>query len=312
MHNAVLLASSGPRIMIRFSFLLLSCLASLLFLPASAHSEDAELRVTLDKIYTEWRSALLAKNLVAWRTCTSTYRQVTTRNLIVSQKLRYPDAVFELPVVPPDILRLKLLEVEAVGDTAHLIYFGKIDLGLGDDSQSIPENLLVLKFFKEKGFWKFDSTKFINLADNPDMREACQRGTPEFLKHPPFNPPGTAPAVPRLCKEPEKVAALRIQAFGYEVLANVNGFDGTPIVDTAEQQLIIGGLARGDNAVRLEVKTLPVPDGEERFLEVQAVLLNNDEKNPAVRVFSWTPKESTVPPVISLNIVINNLTMKGI
>lgn len=279
---------------------------------AVAEEDSSALRITLDKTYMQWRSALLARNPEAWRTCTTTYRQVLTRNLIVSQKQRYPDAVFDLPVTPPDVLKLRLLEVEAVGETAHLIYFGKIDLGLGDDASSIPENLLVLKYFKEKDGWKFDSTKFINLADNPDMREACQRGNPEFLKHPPFNPPGTAPAVPKLCKEPQKVAALRIQAIGYEVLASVNGFDGTPIVDTAEQQLIIGGLDRGDNEVRLSVKTLPIPEGEERYLEVEAVLLTGEAKNPTVRVFGWVPKESTVPASVTLNVVVNNLTMKGI
>jgi hypothetical protein len=199
-----------------------------------------------------------------------------------------------------------------VGETAHLIYFGKIDLGLGDEPSAIPENLLVLKYFKEKDGWKFDSTKFINLADNPEMRDSCQRGSPEFLKHPPFNPPGKAPAVPKLCKEPEKVAALRIQCFGYEVLATVNDFDGTPVVDTAEQQLIIGGLRRGDNEVKLQIKTLPIPDGEERYLEVEAVLLTGEEKNPTVRVFDWVPKETVVPPVVSLTVPVNNLTMKGV
>lgn len=278
----------------------------------AADEDSAALRTSLDKTYTEWRSALLARNVVAWRTCTTAYRQVFTHNLIVSQKQRYPDAIFDLPVVPPDVMKLKLLEIEAVGETAHLIYFGKIDLGLGDASSSIPDNLLVLKFFKEKGGWKFDSTKFINLSDNPDMRESCQRGNPEFLKHPPFNPPGKAPAVPKPCKEPEKVAALRIQAFGYEVLASVNGYDGTPVVDTAEQQLIIGGLGRGDNPVKLEIKLLPIPDGEDRYLEVEAVLLTGDEKQPTIRVFDWLPKEPTVPPVVNLNVPVNNLTMKGV
>jgi hypothetical protein len=300
--------------MTKLTALITSGLLCLVFVPAASAADDdnAALRVTLDKTYTEWRSALLARNLAAWRTCTTTYRQVLTYNLVTSQKQRYPDAVFDLPVTPPDVLKLKLLEIEAVGETAHLIYFGKMDLGLGDDSSAIPENLLVLKFFKEKDGWKFDSTKFINLADNPEMRESCQRGNPEFLKHPPFNPPGKAPAVPKVCKVPEKVAALRIQAFGYEVLANVNGYDGTPVVDTAEQQLIIGGLARGDNDVRLEVKTLPIPEGEERYLEVEAVLLTGDEKKPTVRVFDWLPKESVVPPVVNLKVVVNNLTMKGI
>jgi hypothetical protein len=289
---------------------LICCLVSLSV--ATAAEDTAELRVKLDKIYSEWRSALLAQNLKAWQTCTTTFRQVTTHNMIVSQRQRYPDAVFVLPVTPPDTLKLKLQEVEAVGDTAHLIYFGKIDLGLGDEVKDIPENLIVLKFFKEKAGWKFDSTKFINLADNPDMREACKRGNPEFLKNPPFNPPGVVPAVPKICKEPEKVAALRVQAIGYEVLATVNGYEGVPVVNSAEQQLIIGGLNRGDNTLKLQVKSLPVPEGEEHYLQIEAVHLTGEEKNPVVRVFEWTPKTPTVPPVVDLNIAITNGTLKGI
>lgn len=290
--------------------LLLPCL---LALTVPARADDAELRRSLDRIYTEWRSALLARNLQAWQTCTTTYRQVLTRNLIISQKLRYPDAVFELPVVPPDLLKLKLIEVEANGPTAHLLYFGKIDLGIGmGDAKEIPNNLIVLKFFKEDTGWKFDSTKFINLADNPDMREACERGNPEFVKHPPFNPPGVVPTVPKPCKEPQRVAALRVQAIGYEVTASVNGYDGTPVIDNAEQQLIIGGLNLGDNSLKLRIKALPVPEGEERYLEVEAVLLPDSDKQPTVRVYDWVPKESPVPEAVTLTVSLNNYTLKGI
>lgn len=289
------------------------CLTCLALTCSSLVASDLDLRLSLESVYQEWRSALLARNLTAWRTCTTTYRQVLTRNLIVSQKQRYPDAVFALPVTPPDVRKLALMEAEAVGETAHLIYFGKIDLGLSEgDVGEVPDNLIVLKFFSEQGQWKFDSSKFLNLADNPELRAACERGHKEWAKHPPFNPPGKAPAVPKLCKEPEKISALRVQAYGYEVVASVNGYDNTPVIDNAEQQLIIGGLQRGENALQLQVKELPIAKDEERFLQVEAVLLTNEEARPTVRVFEWTPKFQPVPPVVSLTITINNLTQKGI
>jgi hypothetical protein len=283
----------------------------LMALPSVA--QQSELTRGLERTYTEWRSSLLARNTDAWRTCTTRYRQVLTHNLIVSQKLRYPDAIFELPVVPPDVLQLKLIETEAVGDTAHLIYYGRIDLGVGTgDQPAIPNNLLVLKYFKEGDAWKFDSTKFINLAENPDMRSECESGSPKFIQHPPFNPPGTAPTVPKLCKEPERVAALRIQAYGYDVLPTVNGFDGTPIIDKAEQQVIIGGLRLGPNELKLTVKELPIPEGDERFLEVEAVLLTPEAKVPTVRVFDWIPTTLPVPAEVKLRIDLNNTSLKGI
>jgi len=293
------------------SFLLCG-VACLTLLTNRLSAEETDLRLSLERVYQEWRSALLARNLTAWRTCTTTYRQVLTRNLIVSQKQRYPDAVFALPVTPPDVRKLALMETEAVGDTGHLIFFGKIDLGISEEAADVPDNLIVLKFFREQGLWKFDSSRFLNLADNIELRDACRRGSTEWAKHSPFNPPGTLPAVPKLCKEPEKVSALRIQAYGYEVLANVNGYDNTPVFDSAEQQLIIGGLLRGENALKLQVKELPIEKDDERFLQVEAVLVNNDEAKPTIRVFEWTPKEQPVPPVVNLTITINNLTQKGI
>ena len=294
-----------------FKLLLLSFTACL-FLPSALLADDAALRATLDKVYVDWRTALLAKSLEAWTHSTTTYRQMISRNLIISQGQSYPDAIFDLPVVPPDVLKLKLLEVEAVGPTAHLIYFGKVDLGLGVAADTIPNNLLALKFFNENGVWKFDSSKFINLNDSPDIREACERGNPEFLKHPPFNPPGVLPAIPKPCGKPEKVGALRIEAMGYEVTAHINGYSYPTVIDNATQEVIIGGLARGDTELTLDIKALPVPQGEERVLNVQAMMGTRDPKHPMIKVFDWTPRYHPAEPSVRLNVSLNNVSMKGI
>ncbi|MDB6139502.1 MAG: hypothetical protein JWO94_2574 [Verrucomicrobiaceae bacterium] len=295
------------------SKLLLLCLTAWLIIPHPvAQADEDALRVTLDKVYKEWRTALLAKSLDAWKRSTSTYRQVVSRNLIISQGQAYPDALFDLPVAPPDVFKLKLLEAEAVGPTAHLIYFGKVDLGLGVGPDQIPNNLLALKFFNENGAWKFDSSKFINLNDSPDIREACENGRPEFLKHAPFNPPGVLPAIPKPCGKPDKVAALRIEAMGYEVTAHINGFDYPTVIDNATQEVIIGGLAHGDNDLTLNLKALPVPDGEERVLNVQALMVTRDPKHPMIKVFDWKPRFHPAEPNVKLNVSLNNITMKGI
>jgi hypothetical protein len=296
---------------VRLSSTLRSLVLGLLSSATFVQADDLQLQIGLEKTYNEWRSALLDRNIKAWFTCTTAYRQASTRNLVVSQRQRYPDAVFALPIVPPDVRRLKLVECEAVGDTAHLVYFGRVDLGVGAD-QEIPDNLLVLKYFKEGKTWKFDSTKFYNLADNVELREACKAEKYEFLTRPPFNPPGIAPPVPKLCPEPDRVASLRIQAAGYEVRASVNGYTGTPVVDTEEQQLIIGGLTEGENALVLLVKELPIEPGDERYLEVEAVLQPKGENDPTVRVFDWVPKVLPVPGEVKLKIFLNNLTRRGI
>lgn len=295
------------------SKLLLLCFAACLTIPATLRAADNEaLRASLDKVYKDWRTALIARSLEDWKRSTTTYRQIVSRNLIISQGLPYPEALFDLPIAPPDVFKLKLLEAEAVGPTAHLIYYGKVDLGLGVSADKIPNNLLALKFFNENGQWKFDSSKFINLNDSPEVRTACESGKLEFLQHPPFNPPGVLPAVPKPCGKPEKVAALRIEAMGYEVTAHINHFDYPTVIDNATQEIIIGGLSRGDNDLTLEIKALPVPEGEERVLNVQAMMQGRDPKKPMIKVFDWTPRYHPAEPTMRLNISLNNITMKGI
>ena len=292
---------------------LVLCLSVAAFVPSALRAEDnLALRSTLDKAYKEWRTALATKDLAAWKRATTAYRQVVSRNLIVSQGQPYPETIFELPVAPPEVQKLKLIEVEAVGPTAHLIYFGKVDLGLGVTADKIPNNLIVLKFFNEGAGWKFDSTKFINLADSPDIRKECESDNPEFIKHPPFNPPGILPTAPKPCGMPDKVGGLRIEAMGYEVTAHLNGYDYPMVVDNVEQQVVIGGLSHGDNMLTLDLKALPVPEGEERVLNVQAVLFTRDPKRPTIKVFDWKPRYHPADPITKLNVSLNNVTLKGI
>jgi len=283
-----------------------------IILCSTAQADDRALRTELERVYNDWRAALLAKSVEAWKRSTSMYRQVQTRNTIISQGRAYPDALFDLPLRPPSVMDLKLIEVEAVGETAHLLYFGRIDLGI--ESAEIPENLMMLKFYKEQGGWKFDTTKYINLVNNPDMRDELRSGKPEFIQHPPFNPPGIAPSVPKLCGKPEYIGALRIHAIGYEVSANLNGFDYPPVADDAEQQLAIGGYARGPNKLVLSIKQIPMPADAEvgRHIEVQAVISVDDPERPTKRVFRWIPQQHPQPEKVELNVVLDIATLKGV
>lgn len=286
-------------------------LATSIACPAGRSADDIELRTTLEKIYHDWRSAIINKNMEAWRRTTTTYRQVVTKNLIVSGGQTYPDSIFDIPIQPPDITRLRLLEVQAVGPTAHLVYFGKVDLGL--DSEEIPDNVIVLKFFSERGAWKFDSNKLLNLAGSPEVRAVLKGGgKPDFLDEPAFTPSGIVPATPPECRKPPYVALLEIQSYGYETRASMSGFDYPPVADDAEQQLIMGGLAWGKNDLHLRIKPLPVPEGAERFLEVNAVLVNGKKEKPKVRVFTWETKSPAPPAEIDLAVWVSNSTMRGI
>lgn len=279
--------------------------------PGTSGADDPALRATLEKVYHEWRNAVINKNMDAWRRSTSLYRQVVTRNLIISGGRVFPDAIFEIPIRPPDITRLRLLECEANGPTSHLVYFGKVDLGL--DTEDIPDNVIVLKFFNEKGVWKFDSNKLMNLAGVPEVRAALQNGKePDFLTEPAFTPNGVLPSTPAECRKPPYVAMLQIESLGYETKASMGGYDYPVVADDREQQIIIGGLAWGKNDLKLHVKPLPIPPDVERSLEVNAIIMRGTKEHPQVRVFSWETKAATPPAEIELPVWVTNATLRGV
>lgn len=279
-------------------------------LPAAPGADDAALKASLERIYHEWRNAVINRNMDAWRRSTALYRQVVTRNLIISGGQTYPDSIFEIPIQPPDITRLRLLECEARGPTAHLVYFGKVDLGL--DTEEIPDNVIVLKFFNEKGEWKFDSNKLMNLAGAPEVRAALKNGEADFLGEPAFTPSGIVPATPAECRKPQYIAALQIRSYGYETRASMAGFNYPAVADSAEQQIIIGGLNWGKNDLSLQIKPLPVPPDAERLLEVNAVIINGTKQKPQVRVFTWETKSDKPPAEITLPVWVSSATLRGV
>src|SRR6476659_5601360 len=137
--------------------------AALLLSAIALRAADSEVRQELEHTYSAWRSALAARDLQGWARVTASYRQMATRNLIVSQKQLFPDALFNLPMRPPETATLRYLGTKVVGNTAHVAYFGKVDLGLVDPAE-IPDNVLILKFIKEATGWKFDTSRLLNLS----------------------------------------------------------------------------------------------------------------------------------------------------
>jgi len=103
----------------------------LAFSGSSPSASDLDLRLSWKRAPRNWRSARRARNPTAWRSWTTTYRQGRLRNLTASQKQRYPDAVCSPAGDPAGRAQAGANgKLEAVGETAHLIDFGKIDLGL--------------------------------------------------------------------------------------------------------------------------------------------------------------------------------------
>lgn len=272
-----------------------------LFLSTSvlpAQNSDAALRASLESVYNTWREAMIHSDARAWAGSITRYRQTVVRNAIVSERQAFPAAVFSAQVAPPPIANLRLLEVQAVGDTAHLVYFGKVDLG--QDKELLKDNLLKLKFGREDGVWKYDSNRITSLQNAPEVRKKLLAGeAPDFLDTPEYTPPGSLPPVPPLCRVPDFKGGYKIESFGYATSISMNGFTTDPVQDGLEQEILTGGLVKGRNELTLDIKPVEVPKGEKASLQVRIYKLGG-EADSAQEVLRWKAPEDGAPAKVTL------------
>lgn len=285
------------------------CLLLLLCLTAPfSQAQEPDLQPTLENAYKRWSAAVKAQDANAWAASITMYRQVVTRNQIVSQGLPFPKAVFETLLSPASTSGLRLLEAQAVGDTAHLLYFGKVNIG-GEPDQ-IPDNLLMIKFLRESSGWKFDSNKLIHLRTQPELREKLQKGEPpDFLDQPEFTPPGKAPAVPPVCAVPEHITGCTLQSLGFETELTINGYDYFA-EDRALKFFVIGGVKNGSNDLSLTIKpAADVPADAERLIQVDLFAQPDKAGQKGVRLFHYENSDPKFSGTVKLPFVIDAETL---
>lgn len=281
----------------------LRCLLFITLTCSFCPAQDTDLKSTLDAAYSRWRRAVESQDARAWAGSISMYRQVVTRNNIVSQGLPFPKAVFDTPLNPADTSKLRLLEAQAVGDTAHLLYFGKADIGGAPDQ--IPDNLLMVKFLRENGIWKFDSNKLIQLRSQPELRAQLQKGEkPDFLDEPEFTPPGKGPAVPAVCAVPDHVTGCTLQSLGFETDLKINGYDYFA-EDRSIKFFVIGGVKNGANELSITIKPADVPAEAERIITVDLFVQPDKVGAKGVRVFHYENKDPKFSGTVKLPFTID-------
>lgn len=284
-------------------FLLLALIALGSPVPARAADEapaDDTLRPELEGVYQTWKEAVTARDPKTWERVTAAYTRMNIRNTIVSQKLTFPDALFDSPVRPPLLEGLKFLDARAVKRTAQAVYFGKIDFGLKPSladagPEEIPENLLVLRFILEDK-WKFDTTRLLSLEGADDVKRQIADGDYSFLDDESFTPPGEVPPVPKPCPLPERIGHLQVVAIGYESEITINRGSTHIIADTAANELIIGGLKNGSNHIVINTRPLPTVAGEEALrkeFEVRILGLDDRGQKKPIEIFKYKPETVT-------------------
>ncbi len=285
-----------------FPLRLLSLALVLTCLPVGAE----ELQFELERTYRGWAGAMNLRNLTQWQQHTAASRQVLTRNYVVSRKAKWPDAIFDLPFRLPEIATLRHVATLQRGDTANLIYYGRVDFGLLEGH--VPENILMLKFIREEGKWKFDNTKFFNLEADPGVRQLILNDELDFLQDSEFQPTGVVPAVPRAIQGFDHPGEIWVASVGYQTTVKIGDLHVTEVGNNIVTDVVIGGLARSGLPVSVEVKELPLPPGAERRLAVEVYALRPDQ--PAVKIWEHRPSEEDALNPVAAKVYANAVTMQ--
>lgn len=254
-----------------------------LFLVASLSAQD-NLRPSLEATYNAWREAMIRKDGNAWQRVTSDHRRVEVRNRIVSQKLPYPAAVFQLPAPPPAIQGLTFLEAKRKGLTAKAFYFGKVDFGIGGEPS---DNLLVLSFTRGNAGWLYDRADFVNLSALPVVRKELAAGNLKYIKETPeAQPSGIVPVTPISVNTAKVIAKVYVFCPGREVQVQINKISRHRFVNAKEAEIVIGGAIDGSNEVQYSTKKLPGATGKE-VMTIRVYLMSDRPGVKPIKSFQY-------------------------
>jgi len=289
----------------QFPRLIVTAVLSVAFAPALARSQseaipgaqpDNTIRVTLESAFEAWRRAMDGADLKTWEEATAFSRQIETRNRIVSQNLPFPQALFDDPVESPSLGGLIPLGVLSTGDTATSTYFGKANFG-DEPGVAISDNLLVLHFLREEGKWKFDSLRIVKLGGDGELLLQIRNSDFSFLRGDEFQPVPFLPPLPQPVEAPAYIAEAWIDATGHEVKITVNGHLTGTFKNVKATELVMGGVKRGGNTVKIESRVLPEGGSLVPKVEV-AIYATEDPAGQTQRVYHFRPG-AAVPPLVN-------------
>ncbi len=239
---------------------------------------DKQLVSHLFKVYDSWREAMVTKNPKAWKQNTSTARIINVRNRIWSERRAFPQSVFDIPIAPPDIRKLKALRLRVNGETAKAIFFGKVDFGVGGQP---TENVFVVSYVREQDRWKYHGGEYVKLDLIPAVKKQIQAGDYQYFDQDDFQPEGKVPLIPKAVTHPV-LAIAKVYVFcpGREVSLKVNDFSEHLFQNDKRAEIVLGGARLGKNTIDYSIKELP----------------GGDPKSPlTIRVYLMSQVPGTLP-----------------
>lgn len=250
------------------------------------------LQSALDTTYGIWRNAMLKQDSAQWQRATASYRQMEVRNRLVSERRAFPAGVFELPADPPALQGLRAVQVLQNGPTAKVVYFGKVDFGVGGTP---TDNLLVLSFVAENNSWRYDQSEFVNLSALPEVRDELTRGDYKYVKETPaFKPSGVVPTAAAAVPTAKYIAKVYVYCPGREVEVQVNKISKHKFANTRGAEIVLGGAKDGGNEVQYAIRKLPDGTGQEA-LTVRVYVLSEIKGVMPLKMFEYQIEEKGKP-----------------
>lgn len=254
-------------------------------------AQTEALSKNLQNVYLYWRSAMVNKNYNQWKQATASHRKIAIQNRILSEKGKFPLDLFKTPTPPPSLDGLKLLRARSVGVTSKLVYFGKVNFGVG----GVPsDNLLVLNFIHEGRGWKYDNAEFVNLTALPDVRKQLLAGKLDYVDGVAFIPDGKRPQKPIVVGQAKYIAKVYTFCPGREVKVSVNSLSKHRFQNTQQAEVVIGGGRDGVNSIWYSIKDLPDYKGDDP-LTIRVYVFSQIEGVKPVKVFQYQIKKGEKP-----------------
>ncbi len=254
---------------------------------ASLAAAQENLRPSLETTYNAWRESMIRRDASLWQRVTAEHRKVDIKNRIVSEKLPFPAAIFNLPAPPPSLQGLKFLEAKQNGATAKASYFGKVKFNIDQPS----DNLLVLSFVKGAGGWLYDRADFVNLAELPAVRKELAAGDLKYLKETPeAQPSGQIPPTPIAARAAKYVAKVYVFSPGREVKVQINKISQHRFANVTEAEVVIGGALDGPNEIQFSTKKLEGGTGKEA-LTIRVYLRSEVAGVDPIKVYQYQVAE---------------------
>ncbi len=242
-----------PRVILILSVLLFSSTLS-----------AQDLRIAMEASYNIFTNSLKAKDATKFKSAVSNASYMKMKNAMTSSKSAFPETFFESTEdYTLNFTTLQFLKAIENGATGNLIYYDNTE-----------ENVILLKFTKEAGAWKFSE---LESYGTQEIANRMKKKDLSFLDEKKFKPNGIIAIVPQEIKSVDYIAMIDI-AGEYKVSISLNGIEQESTNGGSKSGLLIGGVKKGKNTIVIKLTPLEGVKGSGLSISVRSFIQENPKE----------------------------------